>query len=157
LQADLIDFSKNGTDSTHHYGLLVSDVYSRMAYTKPLESKGSEEVTHAMNEIMSEVPNRGGRKALMTTDSGGEFAGVDSVKGLAHQTKAVGDRNAIAVVDRTMQTLKKDLAGQVALKGGSRAGTTWLTSPKPSTSALSRWFMGHPPSSSAIPTRPRIS
>ena len=26
LQADLIDSSKNGTDSTHHYGLLVSDV-----------------------------------------------------------------------------------------------------------------------------------
>ena len=38
LQADLIDFSKNGTDPTHHYGLLVSDVYSRMAYTKPLET-----------------------------------------------------------------------------------------------------------------------
>ena len=62
LQADLIDFSKNGTDPVHHYGLLVSDVYSRMTYTKPLETKSSEEVTHALNEIMGEVPTHGGGK-----------------------------------------------------------------------------------------------
>ena len=119
LQADLIDFSKNGTDPTHKYGLLVSDVYSRMAYTKPLETKGSEEVTEALNEIVGDIPEAAGRKVTLTTDAGGEFSQVDSVKGLIHKVKGEGDRNAIAVVDRTMQTLKKDLAGEVGVKGGT--------------------------------------
>jgi hypothetical protein len=57
--------------------------------------------------------------ATLTTDAGGEFAGADSVKGIVHRVKGEGDRNAIAVVDRTMQTLKKDLAGEVAIKGGT--------------------------------------
>ena len=35
-----------------------------------------------------------------------------------HRTKRPEDRNAIAVVDRGIQTLKKDLATQVARKGG---------------------------------------
>ena len=75
LQADLIDFSKN-TDSTHKYGLLVSDVYSRMAYTKPLETKSSQEVTEALNEVVADIPGTaGGRMATLTTDAGGEFAG----------------------------------------------------------------------------------
>ena len=119
LQADLIDFSKNGTDPTHKYGLLVSDVYSRMAYTKPLETKGSEEVTEALNEIVGDIPGTAGRKVMLTPDAGGEFSQVDSVKGLIHRVKGEGDRNAIAVVDRTMQTIKKDLAGEVAIKGGT--------------------------------------
>jgi hypothetical protein len=46
---------------------------------------------------------------------------VDSVKGLIHRVKGEGDRNAIAVADRTMMTLKKDLAGEVAIKGGTWA------------------------------------
>ena len=119
LQADLIDFSKNGTDATHNYGLLVSDVYSRMAYAKPLETKSSEEVTQALNEIVSDIPGTRGRGVTMTTDAGGEFSQVDSVKGLIHRVKGEGDRQAIAVVDRTMQTIKKDLAGEVAIKGGT--------------------------------------
>ena len=121
LQADLIDFSKNGTDPTHKYGLLVSDVYSRMAYTKPLETKGSEEVTEALNEIVGDIPGTAGRKVTLTTDAGGEFAGADSVKGIIHRVTGEGDRNAIAVVDRSMQTLKKDIAGEVAVKGGTWA------------------------------------
>ena len=99
LQADLIDFSKNGTDPTHKYGLLVSDVYSRMAYTKPLDSKSSQEVTEASNEIVGDIPGAaGGRTATLTTDAGGEFAGADSVKGIVHRVKGEGDRNAIILL-----------------------------------------------------------
>ena len=35
-----------------------------------------------------------------------------------HQQKDPSDRNATAVVDRAIQTLKKDLAGMVARRGG---------------------------------------
>ena len=37
---------------------------------------------------------------------------------MAHRTKRPEDRNATAVMDRTIQTLKKDLAGEVAREGG---------------------------------------
>jgi hypothetical protein len=36
-----------------------------------------------------------------------------------HQEKSPSDRNALAVADRTMQTLKKDLAARIANKGGT--------------------------------------
>ena len=39
-----------------------------------------------------------------------------------HRTKRLEDRNAIAVVDRGIQTLKKDLATRVARKGGQAEG-----------------------------------
>ena len=38
--------------------------------------------------------------------------------GVVHRQKRPEDRNATAVVDRTIQTLKKDLAGEVARQGG---------------------------------------
>lgn len=120
LQSDLIDFSKNGTDGQHHYGLLLSDVYSRMAYTKPLEGKTTAEVTAGLRELVKKVPG-GGHNAALSTDAGGEFAGAGEIPGLLHRVKKEGDRNAIAVADRSMMTIKKDLAGEVALKGGTWA------------------------------------
>ena len=56
----------------------------------------------------------------MSTDSGGEFRGVDSImkdRGGVHRLK-VG-RNDIAVVDRALQTLKAKLANAGANHGGS--------------------------------------
>ena len=43
------------------------------------------------------------------------------MKGVIHRVKGEGDRNAIAVADRSMMTIKKDLAGEVAIKGGTWA------------------------------------
>ena len=37
---------------------------------------------------------------------------------MVHRQKDPTDRNATAVVDRAIQTLKKDLAGEVARQGG---------------------------------------
>ena len=57
---------------------------------------------------------------MVTTDLGNEFATLDRElpTEAVHQTKRPEDRNAIAVVDRGIQTLKKDLATRVARKGG---------------------------------------
>ena len=38
-----------------------------------------------------------------------------------HREKLPSDRNATAVIDRAIQTLKKDLAGKVARDGGGSA------------------------------------
>ena len=41
-----------------------------------------------------------------------------------HRQKRLEDRNATAVIDRAIQTLKKDLAGR-AVRDGEAGGTTW--------------------------------
>ena len=57
---------------------------------------------------------------VVTTDLGNEFATLDRElpAEAVHRTKHPEDRNATAVVDRGIQTLKKDLATHLARKGG---------------------------------------
>ena len=122
LQADLIDLSNNAKAARgeHRYGLLVSDVFTRKAWAEPLRYKDAATVNPAFRKILKEVPGHG-TDAVVTTDQGNEFRGLESQhvlpNGAIHRTKDVHDRNAIAVVDRTMQTLKKDLAAGVARNG----------------------------------------
>jgi len=120
LQADLIDLSNNAGASRgdHKYALVVSDVWSRKAWTAPLRYKEAATVNVAMRRIMSEVPGKG-ENAVLTTDQGNEWKGIGYAvpKGTVHREKEVQDRSAIAVVDRTIQTLKKDLAAKVARTG----------------------------------------
>ena len=61
-----------------------------------------------------------GSPVIPATDLGNEFATLDRElpAEAVHRTKRPEDRNAIAVVDRGIQTLKKDLATRVARKGG---------------------------------------
>ena len=63
-----------------------------------------------------------GRKlcGVVTTDEGREFFALEQAlpEAAVRRTKWSEDRNAMAVVDRTIQTLKKDLAGDVARHGG---------------------------------------
>ena len=58
---------------------------------------------------------------VVTTDQGNEFNGLQGAlpEQVVHRMKDPSDRNATAVVDRTIQTLKRDLAGKVARDGGA--------------------------------------
>jgi len=119
LQADLIDFSQNthgDHNDQHRYALLVSDVFTRKAYAEPLKGKSSIQVDSAMRKIRDEMPSHFDN-AVVTTDKGGEFAGLDKVlpAGAVHRYKE--GVNDIAVVDRTMQTLKKDLEDKAQTTG----------------------------------------
>eukprot|EP00439_Symbiodinium_sp_Y106_P006863 s13244_g1.t1 len=91
LQADLIDFCQD-TRSTKKC-LVVTDVFTRE----------SDEGNYAV-----------------TTNEGNKFRTLEAnlPQGAVHRQKRLQDRNAIAVVDRTIQTLKKELAGKVARRGG---------------------------------------
>jgi len=114
LQADLLDFNLNADGSknaNHRYGLLVSDVFSRRAFAEPLENKTNEQVNEAMREILARVPGHG-QDAVISTDKGREFSRLDQVlpKSAAHREKQ--GVNDLAVVDRTMQALKRDLEGK---------------------------------------------
>ena len=118
LQADLVDFSQN-TRGRNKYGLVVQDVFTREIATKALFDKRAETVTRAAAEIIPDLVQEE-RDYVVTTDLGNEFRGLEAALpgGAVHRQKNPTDRNATAVVDRAIQTLKKDLAGKVARDGG---------------------------------------
>ena len=101
------------------YGLVVMDVFTREAAVEPLQNKNAETVGRATKRAAKELTGDDGN-FVVTTDLGNEFATLDRElpENAVHRTKRPEDRNAIAVVDRGIQTLKKDLATRVARKGG---------------------------------------
>ena len=119
LQADLVDFSQN-TRGPNRYGLVVTDVFTREVATKALPNKQSGTVTQAAAEIIPELVQQQGNY-VVTTDQGNEFRGLEGAlpKPAMHREKLPSDRNATAVIDRAIQTLKKGLAGKVAQDGGA--------------------------------------
>ena len=121
LQADLVDFSQN-TRGPNRYGLVVTDVFTREVATKALPNKQSGTVTQAAAEIIPELV-QGEGNFVVTTDQGNEFRGLEGAlpEPAVHREKLPSDRNATAVIDRAIQTLKKDLAGKVARDGGGWA------------------------------------
>ena len=98
---------------------MVQDVFTREIATKALPDKRAETVTRAAAEIIPSLVQEEGNY-VVTTDLGNEFRGLEeALPGQAvHRQKDPSDRNATAVVDRAIQTLKKDLAGMVARRGG---------------------------------------
>ena len=118
LQADLVDFSQN-TRGRNRYGLVVTDVFTREVATKPLPDKRAETVTQAASEIIPKLVEEEGNY-VVTTDMGNEFQGLEQAlpEAAVHRHKRPEDRNATAVIDRAIQTLKKDLAGRAARDGG---------------------------------------
>eukprot|EP00439_Symbiodinium_sp_Y106_P014797 s10700_g2.t1 len=118
LQADLIDFAQN-TRGPNKFGLVVTDVFTREVATKALPDKSAQTVTRAAAEIIPQLV-QDETNIVVTTDLGNEFRGLEAALpgGAVHRQKDPTDRNATAVVDRAIQTLKKDLAGEVARHGG---------------------------------------
>ena len=108
LQADLMDFNQMGKNHGHKYALEVADVFTKKAYTAPLESKHADAVNVAMHNILQHIPGRG-ENAVMSTDKGREFVELKRVMphSAAHRYKKT--TNDLSVVDRQMQTLKRDL------------------------------------------------
>ena len=164
LQADLIDFSQNTRGKTK-YGLVVMDVFTREAAVEPLQNKNAETVGRATKRAARELTGDD-KNFVVTTDLGNEFATLDRElpKEAVHRTKRPEDRNAIAVVDRGIQTLKKDLATRVARKAGSGA-TTLSGRPGPATRGPTRrctarprtWRSSRPQSSGSSKTTPTSS
>ena len=121
LQADLIDYDKNTKAGGHRYALVVSDVFSREAWARPLRAKTAPITNRAMKSILKDVPGHA-ENAVVSTDQGGEFESLAKVlpESAVHREKDPSDYNALAVVDGTIKTLKRDLAGAAA-----NSGTKW--------------------------------
>ena len=118
-QADLIDFAINGNHRTgHKYGLVVTDVFSRKAWARPMPDKSSSQVADTFKEIENKVPGHF-QNAVVSTDAGGEFARLQDElpEGSLRRTAAPSDYNKIAVVDSVIKNLKVNLADQAINRG----------------------------------------
>ena len=125
IQADLIDFSKNTSQKNEHrYAVVGTDVFTRKVAIEPVKTKNSSIVRGAMRNILRELDadeDDGERRpALIRTDKGNEFASLNGEKDI-HQARDVRDTNGLAVVDRAIKTIKRDLAAEV----GKKKGTKW--------------------------------
>ena len=120
IQADLIDFSKNTLlkGQPERYALVVADVFTRKLGIEPLKSKNAASVGAAMQRELKEMGIE--KPALILTDKGKEFSSLDNERDI-HQTRDVRDTNGLAIVDRGIQSIKRDLAAEV----GKKKGTKW--------------------------------
>ena len=125
IQADLIDFSKNTSQrNEHRYAVVGADVFTRKVAIEPVKTKTAATVRGAMRNILRELDadeeDEERRPALIRTDKGNEFSTLNGEKDI-HQARDVRDTNGLAVVDRAIKTIKRDLAAEV----GKAKGTKW--------------------------------
>jgi len=108
-QADLVDLSQLPSDENdgHRYFLLCTNVFNRRCFAEPLKTKSPPEVAASMRKILSRAP---AKPEIVSCDAGGEFSGMFEAllegEGIVLKTKDPEDRNALAVVDRTIMTIK---------------------------------------------------
>ena len=120
LQFDLIDFSANTSrKNPNRFALVGIDVFTREMASVPLKTKTTGEVNTAFKKAVGELAGDE-KNYVVTTDQGPEFAKLEEAmpEEAVYRQKTPADKNAIAVLDRNMQSLKKDLAGRVAKQGG---------------------------------------
>ena len=121
LQYDLVDFSLNtrARKGGNRYILMGVDVFSREVAAQPVPSKDPETINRALKKTQEALV--GDEKSFsLTTDLGAEFNKIEEVlpQEATWRQKTPEDKNATAVLDRNMKTIKQDLSAKVATKGG---------------------------------------
>jgi len=117
VQADLIDFSKNTSKrNEHRYAVVGADVFTRKVAIEPVKTKTAATVRGAMRNILRELDadedDEERRPVLIRTDKGNEFSTLNGERDI-HQQRDIRDTQALAVVDRAIKTIKRDMAAEV--------------------------------------------
>ena len=125
--------------------MILVKVFTRQAFLKQVSSKQPSTVERALKELL----DRAGPLKVISSDQGGEFLNgpvsrLLEQRGIAHRLKRVGDRNALAVLDRTVQTLKLRLSKVLT----ARSKKNWDTEIKKRRKwylriGLERWLPTH--------------
>ena len=128
LQADMVDMKTKKTkwNGVEYSAILVVvDVASRRAWAHPCKTKAPQHVGPLLYRMLRTMQNSPGveNSGFISTDRGNEFTGpaanVMENLGFTHRTKDPQDLNALSLVDRVIQTLKRRLAQSLAAKGKS--------------------------------------
>ena len=120
----------------------LSPPLTREIATKALPDKRAETVTRAAAEIIPDLVQEEGNY-VVTTDMGNEFrARGRPARSAVHRQKDPSDRNATAVVDRAIQTLKKGPSRHGGPEGKAVGASTWTKQRRPTMpghTRRSRW------------------
>jgi hypothetical protein len=124
-QMDLIQFStapsKVGRE-TFKYIIVLIEVFSREVWAEPCKDKTPDSVEPVLRRMLQRVPQK---PEVISTDKGNEFTGAVQdmldAKGIIRRSKDPQDVNALGVVDRAIQNLKKRLAESLSAEEGEWA------------------------------------
>ena len=127
FQMDLIDLHTDAafdktTGGVNKYILILINVFTREVYARPMASKEPATVSRELEAIIDrDLPQD---PKVISSDNGNEFLGPVSKmlerKKIVQRFKAVGDVNALGVVDKAIQTIKKTMARLMSQEGGTR-------------------------------------
>jgi glucokinase len=111
-QMDLIDL-KFSASKGFKMVLVVVNVWNRMGFAIPIVDKSAESVANGLRTLLNDVKLN---PKFIFSDAGNEWRGpVQTLleeKGIVHRAKEKEDVNALAVLDRFIQTFKKRLGGE---------------------------------------------
>ena len=120
-QMDLIDLSTSPSKG-FSFILVVLNVWNRMGFAVSLENKRTKTVAAGLSTLL-EDPRL--NPTVISSDSGKEWQGeVETLmreRQIVHRMKDPSDVNALAAVDRFIQTIKKRLAESLASEKGEWA------------------------------------
>ena len=109
--------------SSYSAFLVLVDCFTRQIWAKPLKQKTQQEVRVKVSQFVSDVRPR---PKVISSDNGQEFRGLVSdflaSKGIVQRYKAVGDVNALGLVDRAIQQLKLKISEILS----TREEKTWV-------------------------------
>ena len=94
--------------------ILTVDVFTRQAYAQLLRNRTGPTTTAAFAELL----RKAGKKPDILTCDQGNLPRLCEERGITLRNKDRDDRNAIAVVDRAMSTIKLDLKKRVMNRQG---------------------------------------
>jgi hypothetical protein len=120
FQIDLLDFAQNArTTASNCFALLAIDVFTREARGIVLPDKRPATVNQAARQAIGRLRDRDG-SYVVTTDKGKEFSRLaEALPGEGVHRHKLGAQD-ISVLDRTAQSLKRDMAAATA-----RSRTEW--------------------------------
>ena len=128
VQMDLIDMRYSpsrirGLGPQFKYILVIIDVMSRFVWTGSVINKEPASIEPVLRRLINGMDKA---PVILSSDMGAEFTGVvDDMleeKNIIHRSKSdKADKNALSIVDRVIQTLKKRLAENLAANKGEWA------------------------------------
>jgi len=117
FSAQEADSDEEESEETQRYAMIIINVFDRKAHAVTLATKSSEAVMSGMRKLLRKM-GRDMKGGVLSSDMGREFFNDDfqrllKTQDIAWKSKGNGEPNAIAVLDRCIQTLRKDVTSRM--------------------------------------------
>ena len=118
LTTDVLDLSLNTrTESGNRYAVMLTDNFTREARAIAIPEKTPQVVNAVLGPMIEELTDNR-KDFVISSDAGPEYSRIGAIlpEQAAHRQKQ--GAQDLSIVDRAMQSVKRDLGAVVARKGG---------------------------------------